>query len=368
MNFSIAFIRIFFVLMSLFFFTAYSVSVAADDNSAIAMIYGLLGGALFAGCLLALELVFKKFNLRAFNLAALGLFFGYLMGEALLLIFNTVIDASLIHVAPETSSLFKIAMFLFAAYFGMTLTVRASEELYFSIPFIKFKPTQQKKKDIIIENSILSDPRLVDLANSGLLDQQLIMPNFGLKELQAQAEGTDENIRAKARKGLETLKKLESLPGLDMRYADNDFSDIKEIQSKLARLARHLEANIITSEINKIQQSEMEGLKVININFLSHALKPITTAGEHMQIKIQRYGKEPRQGVGYLEDGTMVVVNGGAEFIGETIKALVLSVKHTSSGRMIFCNAVDDPSFTGDLDEEAMPQDLENSPRNYFAL
>ncbi len=120
---------------------------------------------------------------------------------------------------------------------------------------------------------------------------------------------------------------LESLPALDLRYVDTDFPDVKDPMTKLIRLARFLDANIITSDMNRIQQSFHEGVSIINIHMLSNALKPITQTGEHINIKIQRYGKEPRQGVGYLEDGTMVVVNGGAEYIGETIKAQVLSVE-----------------------------------------
>src|ERR1044072_7233269 len=118
-----------------------------------------------------------------------------------------------------------------------------------------------------------------------------------------------------------------------------------------------MNTNIITSDINRIQQASIEGVRIINIHLLSNALKPLTQAGEFINIKIQRYGKEPRQGVGYLDDGTMVVVNGGAEFIGETIKAQVLSVKHTSSGRMIFCNAAEEGSLLSDEDHDETHDD-----------
>jgi len=117
---------------------------------------------------------------------------------------------------------------------------------------------------------------------------------------------------------------------------------VKDTMSKMVRLARLIDANIMTADISRVQMSSVEGVRIINLHTLSNALKPLMQAGENIKIKIQRYGKEPRQGVGYLEDGTMVVVNGGGQFIGETIDAQVLSVKHTSSGRMIFCNALDD--------------------------
>ena len=168
-------------------------------------------------------------------------------------------------------------------------------------------------------------------------------------------------MKTRAKKSLETLRKLETLPELELRFIENSCPELKDCQAKLHHLARQLDANILTADINRVQQSEIEGLKIININFLSHALKPLTSAGEHIQIKIQRYGKEPRQGVGYLDDGTMVVVNGAAEFIGSTIKAVVLSIKHTATGRMIFCNV---------SEEEAGKErgELENSPQSYFAV
>jgi len=173
--------------------------------------------------------------------------------------------------------------------------------------------------------------------------------------------------KAKARRSLDLIKKLEGLPSLDLRYVDTDFPEIKEPMTKLIRLARFMDTHIITSDINRIQQASIEGVRIINIHMLSNALKPITQAGESITIKIQRYGKEARQGVGYLEDGTMVVVNGGAEFIGETVKAYVLSVKHTSSGRMIFCNAAEEGCLMSEHDFPSSPQDLE-AHKNFLAL
>ena len=156
----------------------------------------------------------------------------------------------------------------------------------------------------------------------------------------------------KARRCLDVIKKLESVPALEIKINDTDFPDVKEMQGKLIRLARLLDANLLTADINRIQMASIEGIRVINMHALSNALKPLMQAGEYIKIKIQRYGKEPRQGVGYLDDGTMVVVNGGGNYIGETIEAKVLSVKHTTSGRMIFCNAVDDEGVSYEDEDE----------------
>lgn len=222
------------------------------------------------------------------------------------------------------------------------MTLKTSDELYVSIPFVKFSATSEKKKDLIIDSSVLFDTRIIDVATTGLLDHQLVLPRFVIKELYAMSETGDEMSRGKAKRSLEVTKKLEAIPELHLRFNDTDFPEAKDTQNKLVRLARLLDANLLTADISRVQIASIEGVRIINIHTLSNALKPLMQTGEFIKIKIQRYGKEPRQGVGYLDDGTMVVVNGGGNYIGETIDAQVLSVKHTSSGRMIFCNSSDE--------------------------
>ena len=343
MNIALAFTRLFFFILSIFFITTYMIS-GPSGYSIGNLLVGILLGACLGFLLIGFDLLFKRFNLRSFNIAIIGLFIGYLMGEALVLILRAVLDISsaTIHLNPQVLEVIKIGLFLFGTYLGTIMTLRASDELYVSIPFVKFTPTVQKKKDLVVDASVLADARIIDLATSGLIDHHLILPRFLLKDLYAQSEVSDEISRNKAKRSLEVVKKLEQIPGLELRYNDTDFHEVKDQMSKLIRLARLLDGNILTADISRVQISAIEGVRIINIHALSNALKPLMQAGEKIKIKIQRFGKEPRQGVGYLEDGTMVVVNGGGAFIGETIDALVLSVKHTSSGRMIFCNALDE--------------------------
>lgn len=364
MSISLSLIQVLFSIVCILFSVSFATHYFEGGFHWINVAVGLLGGSILAGILAGLDFVFKRFNLRSFNTAILGLFFGYLMAQAILFSLGGMLGWE-INSADFMSLRFLV--YLLCAYLGMTMTMRASEEIRMSIPFVEFKQMSHKKKDILVDLSILTDPRIIDLASSGLLDHHLIMPRFAVKELYAQAELGDEMTKAKARRCLELIKKLESLPSLDLRYVDTDFPEIKDPMMKLIRLARFMDTHIITSDINRIQQSSIEGVRIINIHMLSNALKPITQAGESINIKIQRYGKEARQGVGYLEDGTMVVVNGGAEFIGETIKAYVLSVKHTSSGRMIFCNAAEEGGLMVDQDYPSSPSELE-AHKNFLAL
>ena len=338
MNSSIPLVRIILVLICLLFATSFATQHLSGGLTPLKFAIGILTGAALAGLMVICDNYFKRFSLKAFNICALGLFFGYLMGSALLSVLGALLGDAL---SFDAYTPIRYGIYLVSVYLGLVMTLRGAEELHLCIPFVQFKQANQKKKDILVDVSILSDPRIIDLAASGLLNHQLIIPRFALNDLYSLAEEIDEGIKVKARRALEVTKKLESIPMLDLRYVDTDFPEIKDPMAKLIRLARFLDTNIITSDINRIQSSSVEGVRIINIHMLSNALKPITQTGELISIKIQRFGKEPRQGVGYLDDGTMVVINGGAEFIGETIRAQVLSVKHTSSGRMIFCNTID---------------------------
>lgn len=342
MKFSLTFIRLFFVIISCLFLTVYTTTLNPDGNFAVNLAIGCGSGIAFAFLLFGIEKIFQSYNLKSFNIAALGLFFGYLMGAAVHVVFASFLSVTSLSLPAQTITVFHACLYLFSLYLGMTMTLKASEELYISIPFIKFRPTSDKKKDVLIDISVLSDPRLIDLTSSGLFDYHLVMPRFALKELTACVDNSNEQIRAKGKRSLEVLKKLEQLPNLHLRYIETDFPEVDDLQTKLIRLARLNDSVILTSDISRVQQSSAEGVQIINIHSLANALKPISHSGETLMIKIRRYGKEPRQGVGYLDDGTMVVVNGGAEYMDETIEAHVLSVKHTPSGRMIFCNAPDE--------------------------
>lgn len=357
MNISLAFLRTLFVFLSIVFMTLFMVSLPTGKTMSN-VIFGVGIGFAFGMVLIAFDLVFRRFNLRSFNIAVLGVFIGYLMGQALSLVLHAILEISSIGVLlqPHTIELIKIAVILFGVYLGTIMTLRSSDELYVSIPFVRFTQTSQKKKDLVVDISVLADPRLIDLASTGLLNHMLVIPRFVVKELYAQSELGDENTRSRAKRCLEVVKKLETMVGLEIRYHETDFPEVKDMMGKVVRLARLLDASILSSDMSRVQMATIEGITVVNLHALSNALKPLMQGGELIRIKVQRYGKEPRQGVGYLEDGTMVVVNGGGDFIGEMIDARVLSVKHTSSGRMVFCNVAEENSEE-EYSEESMDQD-----------
>lgn len=351
MNLALPFTRTLFVVLSVFLMTTYMVAGGYTVHN-LGIGVGL--GAALGLALIGFDLLFKRFNLRMFNVTLLGLFVGYLMGQALVWILDAIlqISAASIHLQPALLEVVQMSLFLFGVYLGTLTTLRASDELSISIPFVQLTAEMQKKKDLIIDGSLLADPRMIDLASSGIVDHHLILPRFLIKELYMQVESSEDAARVRAKRSLDILKKLEAMDDLCIRYNETDFPDVKDPMGKLVRLARLLDANIMTADINRVQMAAIEGVRVVNLHTLSNALKPLMQTGEQIKIKIQRYGKEPRQGVGYLDDGTMVVVNGGGDYIGELIEAKVLSVKHTTSGRMIFCNAPDEEGGYHSYDDE----------------
>ena len=285
MNISLTFIRIFYMLMCVLLLTTYTTTLSSEGFTFANVVIGAISGVAFGLTLIGLDFLFKRFNLRSFNIAMLGLFCGYLMGEAIMLIFNTILDSNVMSITPGTLTLVRTAIFLFTTYIGMTMTARAADEIYISLPFIKFKPTSHKKKDILVDASTLMDTRIIDLASSGLLDHQLVVPRFMIKECNSALESTDEGTKIKARRCLDAIKKMENIPTLDLRFSDTDFPELKDQMSKIIRLARMMDANIITADINRVQQASIEGIRIINIHLLSNALKPLTQTGEYLNIQ-----------------------------------------------------------------------------------
>jgi uncharacterized protein YacL len=366
MDISISFLRTLFIAISLLVSIIYTSSIHSDGLTLLTLGIGVILGSAISALLIGIDTLLRHYNMRTLTTSLIGLFFGILLAKGILIVTDDLLDLAPMVFPNTVRSLISSAVYLLMIYISLMMVARAAEEVYVSIPFIKFSPSSLQKKDLLLDSSILQDARFIDLAASGLIDHHLIIARFLMTEIYSQLEIGDEATKAKAKRCLEVVKKLETIPNLGLRYNNTDFPEIKENQDKLIKLARFLDANILTSEMSQIKHSLIEDVKIIKFQDICNALKPLSQSGEYINIKIQRYGKEPRQGVGYLDDGTMVVVNGGAEYIGETIKSQVLSVKHTSSGRMIFCNAVEDPLFIEN--NLVRSGDVAEHPRNYFAL
>lgn len=332
---------LFMGLCTVLMITYTSIGGATPGLGVGSIVTGLLLGGAFCCCLLGVDTLMRWVQPRSLNLITLGLFVGYVLGSILNLLVGKALAIVAQSMAPEAAQLLEMAILLTGTYMGLIVTIRGSEQLAVSLPFIKLQAKQERQAYFLLDASVLADPRIIDLATSGILDERARIARFVVRDLQKQLDVADEQQRNQARKALEVIKKLEELPHLGLDYENTDYPELGATSKKLMELARQRGATILTADMNRIEMSSVDTVRIVNIHQLSNALKPLTQAGECIQIKIQRPGKEPRQGVGYLDDGTMVVINGGGDYIGETIRAQVLSVKHTSSGRMVFCNALE---------------------------
>ena len=192
----------------------------------------------------------------------------------------------------------------------------------------------------ILDTSVIIDGRILEICHTGFVDGILLIPRFVLNELQHIADSTDELRREKGRRGFDILHALQNDPGIETEITEDDFLDVPEVDAKLVRLARKRSAQILTNDFNLNKVAELQGVTVLNINELANSVRPNFIAGEQVEIRITREGKEPNQGVGYLDDGTMVVVEGARDFIGKTGEAVVTQTLQTSAGRMIFTRKV----------------------------
>jgi uncharacterized protein YacL len=188
----------------------------------------------------------------------------------------------------------------------------------------------------ILDTSVIIDGRVADICEAGFLEGSLIIPQFVLKELQQIADSPDSLKRNRGRRGLDILQRMQKNMEIDIQFLDQDFPKIKEVDAKIVALAQELSAKVLTNDFNLNKVAELQGVGVLNINQLANAVKPVVLPGEMMNVYILKEGKEPGQGVAYLDDGTMVVVDNARRFIGKTIDVSVTSVLQTTAGRMIF--------------------------------
>lgn len=201
----------------------------------------------------------------------------------------------------------------------------------------------------ILDTSVIIDGRIADLCETGFLEGIFLVPQFILQELQHIADSSDSLKRARGRRGLDVLDKVQKMAGISVKITDEDFPNIKEVDAKLVALGKKLTAKVVTNDINLNKVAELQGVKVLNINELCNALKPIVLPGETMTVFVLKEGKEAGQGIAYLDDGTMIVVDDAKRCIGKSVEVLVTSILQTTAGRMIFTRLKDGTLKQDDL-------------------
>ncbi len=294
-------------------------------------ISGAATGFLFGMAVILFELRLRHASLRRLIGAAVGSILG-LLGAYLtsLILTHTTMPES-------TRSFFSLAAFLVMAYIGLILGANKGDMLNLQALGGLFGSERSLKHSFkVLDTSVIIDGRVADIADAQFLDGTVIIPQFVLHELQLVADSADPLKRQRGRRGLEVLQRIQKMPHLEVQIADDDFLQIPEVDLKLIELAKRYDAKIVTNDFNLNKVAALQGIEILNVNQLANALKPVVLPGETMRVFILREGKEYNQGVAYLDDGTMVVVDGARKMINKTIDITVTSVHQTTAGKMIF--------------------------------
>lgn len=294
---------------------------------------GLLGGLI--GALVGLIIIFSEVGMRRVSVKGLSSsVFGLILG---LIMAKLVTDAvSLARISETSLSLVRVTLTLVFCYLGMVIGLRGKDEFNIIIPYVRLRRQDQLEEVVVLDTSIIIDGRIVDICKTKFLEGKLIVPRFVLKELQQIADSTDPIKRQRGRRGLEILNNVKKEAGIDIAIHEEDFPEVQEVDAKLVKLAKLLGGKILTVDFNLNRVATIQGVKVLNINELANALKPVVFPGEAMRVKLLKEGKEHNQAVAYLDDGTMVVVEDARRLIGQEIDVVVTSVLQTQAGRMIF--------------------------------
>jgi uncharacterized protein YacL len=269
-----------------------------------------------------------------------AIYFGLIVGVILSDLIRNALEPTLTLYLDEKIRLGVSGMIMiFICYICMSTLLQTKDDFRFIIPYMEFSKEIKGARPLVLDTSVVIDGRIADVAETRVIDQPLVVPRFVLQELQGIADSSDKLRRNRGRRGLDILNRLQKSPGVEVKIHDAEIPElagIREVDQRLVVLAKHLGGKVVTNDYNLNKIARLQGVDVINLNDLANALKPIVLPGEGLTVKLIKRGEEQGQGVGYLDDGTMVVTEQGAYHLGETVRLTVTSVLQTSAGRMIF--------------------------------
>lgn len=299
--------------------------------------YGALTGFILGIIIVYLETRIRKSQFKIIWGSTLGTFAGVLLGWLLGSIYQTI--------APDsaTTTFIRIFFLLILPYIGFLVGTQRFEWLDPSNLLRFFKEKSVGRTFKILDTSVIIDGRIADICDTAFIEGTLILPQFILKELQLIADSSDGIKRQRGRRGLEILDHLQKSSQVSVVISEVDFPEIQDVDSKLIELAKHQDAKVITNDYNLSKIAKLQGVQILNINELANAMKPVVLPGESIRVFILKEGKEKDQGVAYLDDGTMVVVDNSRRMIGQTVSITVTSVLQTTVGKMIFGRYNEEP-------------------------
>ncbi len=320
--------------------TVYAVSIFIEREqylsaAAVAAVF-LLGG----GIVLLTDLREKHKKITTISAVYFGLLLGLLVGWLLAIASQPLLES----VFPENRQMVQIGQALItviSCYVAISTLLQTKDEFRFIIPYVEFSKQVKGGRPLVLDTSVIIDGRIADICETRLIDTKLIVPRFVLQELQAIADSSDRLKRNRGRRGLDILKRLQTNPKVELEVHDGNIPELRtgeriRVDERLVLLAKALNARVVTNDFNLNKVAQVQGVDVINLNELANALKTVALPGESMTVRVVRPGDQIGQGVGYLDDGTMIVVEQGRPYIGQEVTIVVTSVLQTPAGRMIF--------------------------------
>ena len=294
-----------------------------------ARVVGLLLGLLIALYVIKIEKTIRKVSLRVILGGVVGMIIGLLI--AFLFAYGLRFVSDIMEKRQVVPWLYALLTGIMG-YLGLVLGSKKVED----VNLFGWGPAKEISDVRILDTSVVIDGRIADICDTGFLEGNLMVPRFVLDELQYIADSPDSLKRARGRRGLDILNRMQRSSGINIDVVDHDFPKIKGVDAKLVALAKKTNGKIITNDFNLNKVAELQGIKILNVNELANAMKPVVLPGELMTVKIIKEGKEPGQGVAYLDDGTMIIVDNAQKHQGMNVEALVTSILQTAAGRMIF--------------------------------
>ena len=319
--------------------------------------------ALTIACVIIIfEMRIQQASLKTLIGAGIGSMMG-IVGGVLIGFLISYQEAGAVH--PSTKVFLTLALAFIMAYIGLMVGAAKGDYLDLSALGGIFSDKATRRDVKILDTSVIIDGRIADVAETGFLSGTIVVPQFILRELQQVADSPDSSKRQRGRRGLDMLNRLQSNPSLDIQVVDTDFPAVKEVDLKLLELSKSLDGVVVTNDFNLNKVAQLHGIQVLNINELANSLKPVVLPGEAMRVFILKEGKEYNQGVAYLDDGTMVVVDNARRMIGKNADIAVTSVLQTTAGKMIFGRLWEDAE-NGGHQRESRDIHTTNPPRRSF--
>jgi uncharacterized protein YacL len=326
------------ILRTFFLVAAAGVSVAIARSSEKTGIRNpWLAFVLLMVGVVGVEMFVKKKRIETISCVyfgiVIGLFLTYVVGFAMEpLFYSEEMEVKTL------KNVIQLAIGIALSYLCISFLIQTRDDFRFIIPFVEFAKEVKGVKPYLLDTSVVIDGRIADLVETNIFDNQLVMPRFVLSELQSIADSGDKLRRSRGRRGLDILNRLRTNSQVDFRIHDRETPDMagQPVDMKLVLLAKSLQGKVVTGDYNLNKMAKIHGVQVINLNDIANSLKPVYLPGESLEVRIVKPGEELGQGVGYLDDGTMIVVEAGREYVGRSVRIAVTSVLQTSAGRMIF--------------------------------